>query len=109
MIYCFDIDGTICSPVEKSEYHKSQPYKDVIEKINSLYDEGHRIIFMTARGSVSKLDWTEKTKNQLEMWGVKYHELIMNKKPHADIFIDDKAVNAIDWRKSLGTFDKKTN
>jgi len=33
------------------------------------------------------------TKQQLEEWGVKYHELIMGK-PHADYFIDDKGVNA---------------
>ena len=30
------------------------------------------------------------TKQQLDDWGVKYHELIMGK-PHADFFIDDKA------------------
>ena len=30
------------------------------------------------------------TKQQLDDWGVKYHELIMGK-PHADYFIDDKA------------------
>ena len=30
------------------------------------------------------------TQAQLKMWGVKYHELLMGK-PHADIFIDDKA------------------
>ena len=32
----------------------------------------------------------ELTKQQLDDWGVKYHELIMGK-PHADYFIDDKA------------------
>ena len=37
-------------------------------------------------------DLTEK---QLEKWGVKYHELF--EKPHADVFIDDKAVSDTDW------------
>ena len=43
------------------------------------------------------IDWTEKTKSQLQEWSVKYHELIMNKKPHGDLFIDDKAINASDF------------
>ena len=38
-------------------------------------------------------DLTEK---QLEKWGVKYHELLFGK-PHADVFIDDKAVSDTDW------------
>ena len=36
------------------------------------------------------------TKCQLDIWGYKYHELIMGK-PHADIFIDDKAMNSEDY------------
>ena len=38
-------------------------------------------------------DLTEK---QLEKWGVKYQELLFGK-PHADVFIDDKAVSDTDW------------
>ena len=33
---------------------------------------------------------------QLDIWGCKYHELIMGK-PHADLFIDDKAMNDEDF------------
>ena len=98
MIYCFDIDGTICSPTPKGMYDTAEPFVDVVEKINQLYSQGHRIIMMTARGSVSKIDYTELTKKQLKNWGVKHHELVMNKKPNADFYIDDKAVNIVDWR-----------
>lgn len=98
MIYCFDIDGTICSSVQNSEYQKAMPFADVLNEINRLYEEGNKIIFMTARGCVSGKDWTDFTRSQLKDWGVKYHELITNVKPHADIFIDDKALNATDWR-----------
>jgi len=101
MIYCFDIDGTICSSVKNSDYQKAEPFKDVIDEINHLYESGHKIIFMTARGSVSGKDWTELTKSQLKKWNVQYHELIMNKKPHADLFIDDKAKNIVDWRREI--------
>ena len=102
MIYCFDIDGTICSSVTDSKYHLAEPFEDCINEINRLYRSGNRIIMMTARGSVSKKDWTELTLKQLNDWGVNYHELIMHKKPNADFFIDDKAINAADWRRSIG-------
>ena len=101
MIYCFDIDGTVCSSVRNSEYEKATVFPEALREINRLYDEGHRIIFMTARGSVSGRDWTDVTVKQLAGWGFKYHELIMNKKPNADLFIDDKGINANDWRESL--------
>jgi len=101
MIYCFDIDGTVCSLTKDSNYPSAIPFEDVRHAINKLYEEGHTILFMTARGSVSRKDWTAFTAEQLDEWGFKYHKLITNQKPHADIFIDDKCLNAVDWRSSL--------
>lgn len=98
MIYCFDLDGTICTSVEKSQYEKALPDYAVVNEINRLYDEGHTIKIMTARGCVSGIDHTLITKRQLNMWGVKYHELIMNTKPHAHWFIDDKGINVAEWK-----------
>ena len=98
MIYCFDIDNTICE-TEQNFYSESKPYQEVIDGINNLYIDGHRILFFTARGSVSGIDWTDLTKKQLKTWGVKYHELIMNKKPHFDLLVDDKCVNIEEWKK----------
>tara|TARA_Y100000034_G_scaffold134462_1_gene202972 strand:+ start:448 stop:1146 length:699 start_codon:yes stop_codon:yes gene_type:complete len=100
MIYCFDIDGTICTLTKNGTYAKAVPFDDVISGINELYSSGHNIIMMTARGSVSKIDYTELTKKQLQEWGVQYHELIMHKKPNADFYIDDKGINIKDWRKN---------
>lgn len=91
MNYCIDIDGTICTNTD-GEYESAKPYADVIRQVNSLYDAGHRIVFFTARGSTTGIDWREVTERQLSSWEVKYHELILGK-PHADIYIDDKAVN----------------
>jgi len=99
MIYCFDIDGTICSLKKNSDYEKAEPFSDMVEKINFLYQNGDKIIIMSARGSVSGKDWTEVTANQLCLWGINYHQLIMNKKPHADIFVDDKGMNIVDFTK----------
>ena len=32
------------------------------------------------------------TKNQLDIWGVKHHQLFLGK-PKADLYIDDKGIN----------------
>lgn len=98
MIYCFDLDGTICTSVEKSQYEKAQPDLVVVNEINRLYDEGNTIKIMTARGCVSGVDHTLLTKRQLNDWGVKYHELLMHIKPHAHWFIDDKGIHISEWK-----------
>ena len=99
MKYVFDIDGTICTNTD-GEYQKAEPYPDRIKKINKLYDSGNIIIFLTARGMgrsdnsivYSVASFKELTKNQLEEWGVKYHDLFLGK-PSGDIYIDDKGVS----------------
>jgi glycerol-3-phosphate cytidylyltransferase len=98
MIFCFDIDETICTKTNNG-YHEAQPFREIIQSINGLYNNGHEIIVMTARGSVSKVDYTELTKQQLSDWGLKYHKLLMNIKPNADIFVDDKGLNIKDYIK----------
>lgn len=101
MKYVFDIDGTICSTSDSHNYESALPYYDVISHINNLYENGHDITLFTARGSSSGIDWHSLTVSQLVKWGVKYHKLIDKGKPSWDLFIDDKAVNAIEWRKSI--------
>ena len=54
--YCFDIDNTICI-TKGTDYENSKPIKERIETINTLKDEGNTIIFFTARGFVSKIDY----------------------------------------------------
>ncbi len=107
MKYCFDLDGTICdTPLRPSDlkpgYLEATPFPFMVEQVNRLYDEGNHIIIMTARGRDSGIDWTEWTTKQLDMWGVKYHELEpMFHKPTADIFIDDKGMNVEEWKKTV--------
>ena len=98
MIYCFDIDGTICA-TPQNFYKESIPDPAMIKKINELYDSGDTIKFFTARGGTSGIDWTDFTMQQLEEWGVKYHTLITNQKPHFDILIDDKCIHVDAWKK----------
>ena len=66
----------------------------------------------TARGGTSGIDYHELTVSQLKKWNVKYHELIDKNKPHFDIFIDDKAINAKTWREQNNIYmndDKNLN
>jgi cytidyltransferase-like protein len=98
MRYCFDIDNTICE-TDGGKYKEAKPKNHIISKINELYDQGHYIILMTARGKSSGIDWTSFTDEQMKAWGVKHHELVMNVKPNADLFIDDKGINVKDWEK----------
>lgn len=104
MIYIVDIDNTICKS-ENSDYANSVPYYDRIKKVNDLYDEGHRIIYWTARGMTSGIDWADRTYSQLAAWGCKFDELNL-KKPSYDVWIDDKALNSEDF---FGSGDKSVN
>jgi hypothetical protein len=96
MIIYIDIDETICRSPNKPDYTTSQPIAENIEKANKLYDEGNTIVYWTARGTVTGIDWRETTEKQFEEWGVKYHDLKFGK-PYYDLFIDDKNMNAEDW------------
>jgi hypothetical protein len=85
-----DIDETICETPDKPRvYSNAKPINKNIDKINKLYDEGHTIVYWTARGSRTNINWYNLTKKQLDDWGVKYHELRVDK-PYYDMFIDDK-------------------
>ena len=87
-----DIDETICvTPDNPREYSKSVPNYENIAKINRLYSEGNRIVYWTARGSRSGVDWYALTKQQLDSWGANHHELRCDK-PFYDLFIEDRSI-----------------
>tara|TARA_A100001201_G_scaffold88573_1_gene77687 strand:- start:480 stop:776 length:297 start_codon:yes stop_codon:yes gene_type:complete len=93
MIIYVDIDDTICYLEEDRNYATAKPIYERIAKINDLYNQGHTIIYWTARGTVSGIDHRELTEEQLAKWLVKYHELKFGK-PAYDLFIDDKNVSS---------------
>ena len=98
MIYCFDIDGTLCTNTD-GDYPDAQPFLDVIAEVNRLFAEGNRIHLHTARGATTGIDWRELTERQLKEWKVDYHALYMGKPP-GDVYIDDKAMNFAEWKRS---------
>ena len=98
MIIYVDIDETICITAADRDYENSKPMYDRIEKINKLYDEGNIIVYWTARGSKTGLDWTETTKRQLSDWRAKHHDVKLGK-PHFDLYICDKSINSENYFK----------
>jgi hypothetical protein len=103
MTYVFDIDGTICTNTN-GKYSTAEPLQDRIDTINKLYDQGHTIHFLTARGMGRSGNSTafaydafeDLTKSQLQEWGVKYHRLFLGK-PSGDFYIDDKGMKDEDF------------
>lgn len=89
MKYCFDIDGTICTLTD-GDYTKAMPFKERIDYINKIINDGGQVVFYTARGGTSGVDWQTFTVSQLQKWGILNPQIIFNK-PAADLYVDDKA------------------
>jgi len=90
MLIYVDIDETICFYEGKRDYPDAIPNHTNIAKINKLYDEGNEIVYWTARGGTTGLDWTTTTEEQLKNWNCKHHRLEMHSKPSYDLLICDK-------------------
>lgn len=108
-IIAFDLDDVICTRELDSKkegpdkYLQCKPDTKIVDIVNRLYHSNYKICIYTSRGmnyfngnknniynNIFKI-----TKNQLNQWGLKYHQIIMGK-IYYDIFIDDKAVNSKD-------------
>ncbi len=107
MNYVFDIDGTLCTN-SQGDYSAAKPIYELIKIVNELFDQGNRIILLTARGmgssgnnqEIAKAKWESFTKDQLASWGVRYHMLFLGK-PSGDLYVDDKGVNDSDFFESV--------
>jgi|TARA_R110002110_G_scaffold36607_11_gene121849 capsule biosynthesis phosphatase len=103
MKYIFDIDGTLCTNTD-GDYERAEPLASRIRKVNDLYDSGHQITLLTARGMgrhqnniyMAYSDFYNLTKQQLDEWGVKYHKLFLGK-PAGDFYIDDKGIKDVEF------------
>ena len=61
-----DIDETICYYDGERKYNLAIPIPENIAKINKLYDSGEwKIVYWTARGCSSGIDYSEFTVEQL--------------------------------------------
>ena len=84
-----DLDGTLCIGEWWGTEEEPKPIKEMIDYVNSLYNKGGIIIIYTARDP----DICRPTMAWLDKFGVCYHGVMMKKKPGADVYIDDKAIN----------------
>lgn len=95
--FVIDIDGVIATLVPSLKYENAGPNLEVIRIVNFLYQQGHRIILFTARGTLTGQDWADLTRRQLDSWGVMHHELRFGK-PAADYYLDDKLLSISDLK-----------
>ena len=105
MVYCFDIDGTICTDVLESNPQDAVPNHQAIDEINKLYNSGNKILIFTSRHHYG--EFKELTLRQLRSWKVNYHELIYRDKPKYDILIDSKSMNSSTWLRNAIINPKK--
>jgi hypothetical protein len=84
-----DIDHTLFES-SLPHYTVRREISRMVELINFLYENNH-IILWTARGSVTGIDQYKMTKNQVDHWKIKYHDLRVGKPMYA-FWVDDKAV-----------------
>lgn len=107
MKYGRDSNGELSHPYERIDdeinafvdhfgdevFSKLRPLPYAIERINQLYGQGHRIVFITARFP----DTRTITERWLNEWGIPYHELIFDMRKVGKclnlgvrVFVDDK-------------------
>lgn len=111
---CFDLDNTLVTfPKIQGDYKSVEPIEKNIKFLRYLKSFGHTIIIYTARrmkthngniGSVMR-DIGTITFDTLEKFDIPYDEIYFGK-PHADIYIDDLALNCHDdLEKELGYYN----
>lgn len=92
---CFDVDGVICDDREDEQYGQREPY-EFADRIRRLKDDGHVIIFQTARymSRHTAQGADRKGRKELADW-LDFHEIPYDElhfgKASADLYVDDKA------------------
>ena len=90
--FIVDVDDTLTfSPKDIqsiADYNNALPKKRVINKVNALYSQGHKIVLYTARGNTLCSNPDIDARTGLEKWlkdnKVKYHELHFGKLSYPD-------------------------
>ena len=107
--YLIDIDGTITEdvPNEKPERMSVvEPFEGSVDMINSWYEEGHVITFFTSRTDEHEI----VTKQWLEKWNFKYHNIIFNKPRGGNYhWIDNHIVRATRYNGKWSKLVNKTH
>jgi CMP-N,N'-diacetyllegionaminic acid synthase len=102
--FVVDIDGVVAQLSPDNDYNLSEPNQTVIDAVNRLFEAGHHITLFTARGSMTGIDWTAVTTDQMQRWGVKHHELRLGK-PAANFYVDDRNLSVHEFVQ-MSNFEK---
>jgi len=107
--YLIDIDGTITEDVPNEQPERMsvvEPFEGSVDMINSWYKEGHVITFFTSRTNEHEL----VTKQWLEKWNFKYHNIIFNKPRGGNYhWIDNHIVRATRYNGKWSKLINKTH
>jgi capsule biosynthesis phosphatase len=108
---CFDIDNTILKYRKPNQsYKECEPIEPMVTYLKQLKELGHTIILYTARGMATQKNdlgrvmstIASDTFESLQTHGIPYDEIYFGK-PHANIYIDDRAFNPyIQAREAMG-------
>ena len=111
--YFFDIDGVIYengSEYWEPKWGESKIFEKSRDKINELYENGNLIILVTSRPEA----YREKTIQQFQKDGLKFHQLIMNIFHGTRILINDysdtnpyPAAKAVNTKRNSADFIEK--
>lgn len=107
--YLIDIDGTVTEDVPNEQPERMsvvEPFDGAVETINSWYDEGHVITFFTSRTDEHELI----TKQWLEKWNFKYHNILFNKPRGGNYhWVDNHIVRATRYNGKWSKMVNKTH
>jgi hypothetical protein len=107
--YLIDIDGTITEDVPNEQPERMsivEPFEGSVEMINDWYKEGHIITFFTSRTDEHEL----VTKQWLDKWNFKYHNIIFNKPRGGNYhWIDNHIVRATRYNGKWSKLVNKTH
>lgn len=100
-----DIDGTVAdssgidfdqAEIKPEVLLVAKPIQGAVEAVKKLFEEGHKIVFYTARSMSSK----QITERWLNKHGFPFHHVECEKLV-AHVYIDDRAIVGDDWEKVL--------
>jgi len=107
--YLIDIDGTVTEDVPNEQPERMsivQPFEGSVEMINDWYKKGHIITFFTSRTDEHEL----VTKQWLDKWNFKYHNIIFNKPRGGNYhWIDNHIVRATRYNGKWSKLVNKTH
>lgn len=82
---------TIAVDYDETIAHNGYPKPEVVDKLKALQQDGHKVMLWTARTGKDRQDAIDKCKQA----GLTF-DGVLDSKPEADLFVDDKAMTADD-------------